>query len=107
MLILDYFFFWDKPVINRPETNNGQKGAIVELFGWPYADIEQECKFLSKAGYMGLRIQSPNEHVMSDKWYEVDGNYNPWFVLSMLTLGTLLISQYLTVLLLAKELWQN
>ena len=28
---------------------------------------------------MGLRIQAPNEHVMSDEWYEVDGNFNPWY----------------------------
>jgi hypothetical protein len=38
----------------------GQKGAIVELFGWPYRDIEQECAtFLGKAGYLGVKIAPP------------------------------------------------
>lgn len=29
---------------------SGQKGSIVEFFGWPHADIEQECAFLADAG---------------------------------------------------------
>ncbi|KAJ3066231.1 hypothetical protein HK102_007702, partial [Quaeritorhiza haematococci] len=73
-LTLDPFYFiWDIPQINRPETNNGQKGAIVELFGWPYNDIAQECTFLGKAGYMGLRIWAPNDY-----WLEED-QVNPWY----------------------------
>ena len=31
--------------MNQPSTyENGQKGAIVEFFGWPYDDITQECE---------------------------------------------------------------
>lgn len=54
------YFVWDAPAINRSETNGGQKVAIVELFGWPYADIEKECVFLGKAGYGGVRIWPPS-----------------------------------------------
>ena len=28
----------------------GQKGAIVEFFGWPHNDIAAECQFLAEAG---------------------------------------------------------
>jgi alpha-amylase len=44
----------------------GQKGAIVELFGWPYADIKEECEFLGKAGYMAVKVFPPQESVTSD-----------------------------------------
>jgi len=40
----------------------------VELFGWPYEDIEQECDFLAKAGYMGVKVFPPQESLMSDEW---------------------------------------
>lgn len=46
----------------------GQKVAIAELFGWPYADIEKECVFLGKAGWGGVRIWPPSESVFSDFW---------------------------------------
>lgn len=46
----DFYFFWDMPSVTRPETKDGQKGAIVELMGWPYKDIALECEFLGKAG---------------------------------------------------------
>jgi alpha-amylase len=58
--MLATYFVWDAPAINRAETNGGQKLAIVELFGWPYADIEKECVFLGKAGYGGVRIWPPS-----------------------------------------------
>ncbi|KAI8852986.1 glycoside hydrolase superfamily [Chytridium lagenaria] len=60
-LVLDTLYFvWDTPAItNRPETQNGQKGAIVELFGWPFKDVAAECEFLGKAGYMGVRVWAP------------------------------------------------
>ena len=45
---------------------NGQKGAIVELFEWLYQDIKQECEFLSKAGYIGVKIFTPQESVISN-----------------------------------------
>ncbi len=30
-------FVWNHPQINLPSNyENGQKGAIIEMFGWPY-----------------------------------------------------------------------
>lgn len=53
-------FIWQGAQINQaPNYLNGQKGAIVELFGWPYADIKEECAFLGKAGYMGVKVFPP------------------------------------------------
>jgi alpha-amylase len=45
-------FIWQNAPVNitRGTFNNGQKGAIVELFGWPYNDVAKECEFLGKAG---------------------------------------------------------
>ena len=75
----DVDFVWNAPEIKQDAAfKNGQKGAIVELFGWPYADIEQECEFLAKAGYMGVKVFPPNEHVMSDEWPQ-NGELNPWW----------------------------
>ena len=72
-------FVWQHPVVNQPEQyKNGQKGAIVELFGWPYAAIEKECSFLGQAGYMGVKVFPPQEHVESYEWPQ-DGELNPWF----------------------------
>lgn len=34
----------------------GQKGAIVELFGWPHADVKAECKKLGELGYLGVKV---------------------------------------------------
>jgi len=35
-------FIWNHPEVSTPSNfKNGQKGAIVEMFGWPYEDIEQ------------------------------------------------------------------
>ncbi|KAG2179650.1 hypothetical protein INT44_006498, partial [Umbelopsis vinacea] len=50
------YFIWDKQSVNVAATNNGQKVAIVELFGWPYNDVAKECVFLGKAGWSGVRI---------------------------------------------------
>ncbi|KAL5633527.1 hypothetical protein ACGC1H_003875 [Rhizoctonia solani] len=72
------YFVWDAPAVNRAETNGGQKVAIVELFGWPYADIEKECVFLGKAGYGGVRIWPPTEAVTSD-WWPQSNELNPWW----------------------------
>ena len=58
---------------------NGQRGAIVDLFGWPYKDIEEECKdFLGKAGYIGVKINPPQKSVTSDAWV-TEGQRNPWY----------------------------
>ena len=75
----DEYFIWDNPIIEQSqEYENGQKGAIVEFFGWPYEDIAEECEFLSHSGYMGLKIYSPNEHLINYKNIE-DEMLNPWW----------------------------
>ena len=75
----DEYFLWDNPIVEQPEEyKNGQKGAIVEFFGWPYEDITLECEFLSKAGYLGLKIYSPNEHLLSKQFIQ-GGVLNPWW----------------------------
>lgn len=58
-------FIWQNAPLTAAQStfNNGQKGGIVELFGWPWNDIAKECVFLGKAGYMGVKIWPPNEHV--------------------------------------------
>lgn len=79
-LVLDPIgFVWQHQVPNLPGSyENGQRGGVVELFGWPYADIEKECVFLGKAGYLGVKIYPSQEHVSSDIWFE-NGELNSWY----------------------------
>ncbi|KAJ9427857.1 glycoside hydrolase superfamily [Fusarium oxysporum] len=82
VLTLDpLYFLWENAVISGQQSSfsDGQKGAIVELFGWPYTDIAKECSFLSKAGYMGLKIWPPQEHVWGSNYYEPDNQFRPWY----------------------------
>ena len=78
----DEYFIWDNSEINLPEEyENGQKGAIVEFFGWPYEDLAEECEFLSNSGYLGLKVYSPNEHLSTEETLE-SGQINPcWYEL--------------------------
>ena len=82
-LTLDTLYFvWQANTVTPPSGatfNNGQKGAIVELFGWPYADIAQECAFLAKAGYMGVKIWPPTESIWGSNYYEADNQFRPWY----------------------------
>jgi alpha-amylase len=73
-------FVWQNKAVTQPSAmNGGQKGAIVDLFGWPYDDIAQECAdFLGKAGYMGVKINPPQESVLTDAWPQ-SGQRNPWY----------------------------
>ncbi|KAL3668048.1 hypothetical protein V7S43_006917 [Phytophthora oleae] len=73
-------FVWQNNAVNQPSgMKGGQKGAIVDLFGWPYDDIAQECSdFLGKAGYMGVKINPPQESVLTDAWPQ-SGQRNPWY----------------------------
>ncbi|KAK8899441.1 alpha-amylase [Tritrichomonas musculus] len=72
-------FIWNiEPLKGRSgDYRNGQKGAIVELFGWPDEDIEQECKFIADAGYLGVKIFPHQEQVMSTQPFE--NELNPWY----------------------------
>lgn len=74
------YFLWENSAINAVTSfNNGQKGAIVELFGWPYADVAKECSFLGKAGYMGVKIWPPTESIWGSNYYETDKMFRPWY----------------------------
>lgn len=73
------YFIWNVKEMEDSEVfENGQKGAIVEFFGWPYNDIKEECNFISRAGYMGIRTSPPSENIESYEQVE-DGELNPWF----------------------------
>jgi len=50
-------FIWQNAVINQDAAyQNGQKGGIVEMFGWPHEDVEAECESLGKMGWMGVKV---------------------------------------------------
>lgn len=72
-------FIWNvKPLPNRSgDYRNGQKGAVAEMFGWPHADIKDECEFLSKAGYLGVKIFPVHEQLMSTQ--PMENAMNPWY----------------------------
>ena len=77
----DEYFMWDNPKVNQGlEYENGQKGAIVELFGWPYDDIAEECEFIGKAGYMAVKVFPCQEAILTFDTVE-DGELNPWWFL--------------------------
>ena len=72
-------FVWTAPVVNTPPNyENGQKGAIVEMFGWPHAEIEKECEMLGKAGYLAVKVFPPMDHVMAFDQPQ-SGYLNPWY----------------------------
>ena len=47
------------PIPQGAMYNQGQKGSIIEMFGWPYADIKAECATLGKMGWMGVKVFPP------------------------------------------------
>lgn len=73
-------FVFPPPCHLRRQTGdyrNGQKGAIVEFFGWPHKAVAQECAFLAKAGYLGAKLFPPQEQVMSTQPFQ--NVLNPWY----------------------------
>lgn len=76
-------FIWQNAPLTAAQStfSDGQKGGIVELFGWPYDDIAKECAFLGKAGWMGVRIWPPTEHVWGSHYYEQDNQFRPWYLI--------------------------
>ena len=77
----DEYFMWDNPSVNQEsQYENGQKGAIVEFFGWPYDDIAEECEFLGTAGYMAAKVFPASESILTFDTVE-DGQLNPWYFL--------------------------
>ncbi len=81
-LVLDPIdFIFNQPKVNQPPNfENGQKGAIIELFGWPYDDIAKECEFIGQSGYLGVKVFPPSEAILSKDRIE-NGELNPWFFL--------------------------
>jgi alpha-amylase len=63
-------FIWQNAPLADAQSSfqNGQKGGIAELFGWPWVDVGKECAFLGKGGYMGVKIWPPNEHVWGSNY---------------------------------------
>jgi hypothetical protein len=72
-------FLWNaKPLTNRlGDYRRGQKGAVAELFGWPHKDVKDECEFLGKAGYLGVKLFPVHEQLMSTQPFE--NSMNPWY----------------------------
>ncbi|KAJ3269605.1 hypothetical protein HDV01_001166 [Terramyces sp. JEL0728] len=71
---------WSNVAIpNISQFKNGQFGAIVDLFGWKWTEVEAECPMLAKAGYLGVKIHPPNEHVTSDSWLQDNNVFNIWY----------------------------
>ena len=72
-------FIWNHPTVNQPSSyKNGQKGAIIEMFGWPYDQIEKECEMIGKAGYLGVKVFPPMEAIL-DFEHPENGELNPWY----------------------------
>ena len=79
LVLEDEYFLWDNPTVNQgPQFENGQKGAIVEMFGWPYTEIEKECEWLGTAGYMAVKVFPVGEHILTYDSVE-NGELNPWW----------------------------
>lgn len=79
-LIIDpIVLIWNaQRLAQRPgDYRNGQKGAIVEIFGWPHDDVAKECELLGRAGYLGVKLLPVHEHLMSTE--PISGTMNPWY----------------------------
>jgi len=72
-------FHWNAfPIKERAgDYRGGQKGAVVELFGWPHADVEAECADLASMGYLGVKVFPVQEQVMSSEPF--NNVLNPWY----------------------------
>ena len=72
---------WCVPPLAPPppgrDDRGGQKGAIVELFGWPAGDVAAECADLGAAGWLGAKLWPVAESLASDEPFQ--GALNPWF----------------------------
>ncbi|ELP85774.1 alpha-amylase, putative [Entamoeba invadens IP1] len=72
-------FVWSIPAANLPSNyQKGQKGGIVEMFGWPFEDIGKECEFMGKAGWLGVKVYPPQDGVLSFDQPQ-DNLLNPWY----------------------------
>jgi len=74
--------YWNaKPLGSRPGDTifykNGQKGAVVEFFGWPHKDVAKECEIIAKAGYLGVKLFPVHEQLMATQPF--NNVLNPWY----------------------------
>lgn len=81
-LLLDPVDFrWNAPAVvpgaAGGDYRGGQKGAIIEFFGWRHEDIENECRFAAAAGYAGVKFFPTQEQVMSTQPF--NNVMNPWY----------------------------
>eukprot|EP00735_Rhodelphis_limneticus_P007982 TRINITY_DN2070_c0_g1::TRINITY_DN2070_c0_g1_i1::g.21848::m.21848 TRINITY_DN2070_c0_g1::TRINITY_DN2070_c0_g1_i1::g.21848 ORF type:complete len:851 (+),score=246.46,sp/P00690/AMYP_PIG/31.71/8e-38,Alpha-amylase/PF00128.19/1.1e-15,EGF_2/PF07974.8/6.2e-05,EGF_2/PF07974.8/2,EGF_2/PF07974.8/1.5e+04,EGF_2/PF07974.8/1.5e+04,DSL/PF01414.14/6.9e+02,DSL/PF01414.14/0.21,DSL/PF01414.14/1.9e+03 TRINITY_DN2070_c0_g1_i1:67-2553(+) len=80
-LVLDAVdFIWNThtPISHTAgDYRDGQKGAIVEMFGWPDEDIDAECAHVGQLGYMGVKLFPHHEQLMAGDPYE--NVMNPWY----------------------------
>lgn len=73
-----HFIWGNAPIAPRNgDYRNGQKGSIVEMFGWPHEDVGEECAFLAQAGYLGAKLYPVTEQVMSVEPFQ--NVMNPWY----------------------------
>ena len=71
-------FVWNsEPLGPTKYDTKGQKGAIVEMYGWNDTDIEKECAFLGEQGYLGVKVFPHHEQVMSNDAFR--DQLNPWY----------------------------
>jgi alpha-amylase len=71
-------FIWNSEKLGPTKYDtNGQKGAIVEMYGWSDKDIEKECEFIGQQGYLGVKVFPHHEQVMSDDAFK--DQLNPWY----------------------------
>ncbi|KAJ5072266.1 alpha-amylase [Anaeramoeba ignava] len=73
-------FMWNThtPIVHESgDYRNGQKGSIIDLFGWPDEDIAQECESIGKMGYLGVKLFPHQEQLMSDEPF--NDQLNPWY----------------------------
>ena len=74
----DVDFVWNSEPLKTPKFDTkGQKGAIVEMYGWKDTDIEKECEFIGQQGYMGVKVFPHHEQVMSHTPFR--DQMNPWY----------------------------
>ena len=72
-------FIWQAATVNQdPAYKDGQKGGIVEMFGWNYEQVSNECEALGKMGWMGVKVYPPQEAVETYEWPQ-QGELNPWY----------------------------
>eukprot|EP01097_Dermamoeba_algensis_P001157 TRINITY_DN142_c0_g1_i2.p1 TRINITY_DN142_c0_g1~~TRINITY_DN142_c0_g1_i2.p1 ORF type:complete len:531 (-),score=125.42 TRINITY_DN142_c0_g1_i2:47-1639(-) len=72
-------FIWSAPAVapRSGDYRSGQKGAIVEFFGWPHDQVEAECQFLAQAGYLGAKLFPSQEQILSTQPF--NSVLNPWY----------------------------